>query len=297
MTTTVMGSTGNTGAAVARRLLAAGEPVRAVGRSEQRLAPLVAAGAEAWVGDAADAGFLAGAFRGADAAYTLLPIDPRVPDYHAEQSRLGEAIVAAVREAGVRRVVALSSVGADLPDGTGFIASLHAQEQRLRRLDADVLILRPGSFFENFYASLEVIREQGCVADSVAPDVALPMIAAADIAAAAAAALLAADWSGVVVRELLGPRDLTYAEATAIIGAHLGRPDLPYVQLPYDEMAGLLAASGMSSDAARLQVEMTRAFNEGRVVSREGRTAANTTPTRFEDFAAALAAAHQEEAV
>lgn len=296
MTITVMGSTGNTGGTIARRLLDAGEPVRAIGRSAPRLAPLAAAGAEARVGDAADAEFLADAFRGADAVYTLLPIDPQAPDYHAQQTRLGEAIAAAVREAGVRRVVALSSVGADLAEGTGFIASLHAQEQRLRRLDADVLILRPGSFFENFHASLGVIREQGCVADSVAPDVALPMIAAADIAAAAAGALLARDWSGVMVRELLGPRDLTYAEATAVIGARLGRPDLPYVQLPYDEMAGVLAASGMSADAARLQVEMTRAFNEGRVVSRQGRTAATTTPTRFEDFAAVLAAAYRGEA-
>jgi uncharacterized protein YbjT (DUF2867 family) len=296
MTITVMGSTGNTGSAIARRLLDAGEPVRVIGRSEERLAPLVVAGAEAWVGDAADAEFLAGAFRGADAVYTLLPIDPQEPDYDAQQSRLGEAIVTAARAAGVPRVVALSSVGADVPEGTGFIASLHAQEQRLRLLDADVLILRPGSFFENFYASLGAIREQGCVAASVEPDVALPMIAAADIAAAAAGALLAPDWSGVVVRELLGPRDLTYAEATAIIGAHLGRPDLPYVRLPDGQMEFVLAASGMSSDAARLQVEMTRAFNAGWVVSREGRTAANTTPTRFEDFAAVLAAAYQEEA-
>jgi hypothetical protein len=37
---------------------------------------------------------------------------------------------------------------------------------------------------------------------------------------------------------------------------------------------------------------MTRAFNEGRVRPRDGRTPENTTPTRFEDFAGELASAY-----
>lgn len=288
---TVMGATGNTGGAIASALLAGGEHVRALGRDEAKLAALARAGAEVLAGDAGDPAFLTGAFRGAGAVYTLLPVDPRAPDYHAQQTRVGEATVAAVRAAGVRHVVALSSVGAEVATGTGFIASMHVQEQRLRALaDVDVLMLRPGSFFENFHAALDVIAEQGVIADSVAPDVRLPMVAAADIAAVAARALVARDWRGTVVREVLGPRDLSYAEAAGIIGAAIGRPDLPYVQLPYAEMAAILVDAGFSEDVARHQVEMTRAFNEGRVRALQGRTPATATPTRLEDFARGLAA-------
>jgi uncharacterized protein YbjT (DUF2867 family) len=291
---TVMGATGHTGNAIARSLLESGEEVRALGRSESTLASLAGAGAETLAGDASDPRYLTEAFRGAEAVYTLLPIDPQAPDYHARCGQLGEAIVTAVRAAGVPFVVALSSVGADVPTGTGFIAGLHDQEQRLSGLEGtDVLFLRPGFFFENFYASLGVIAEQGVLADSVAPDVRLPMIATRDIATAAAAALEARDWAGVVVRELLGPRDLSYAEAAEIIGAHIGRPDLAYVQVPYADMAAELSEAGFSDDAAARQVEMTRAFNDELVVSREGRTPANTTPTQFEDFAAELAAAYR----
>lgn len=291
---TIMGATGQTGGAIARRLLEAGEEVRAVGRSEPTLVPLAAAGAHTVVGDPADAAFLTEAFRGADAVYTLIPISLVYTDYRARQARLGEAIVTAVRAAGVPSVVALSAVGADAPSGTGIIDGLHDQEQRLRGLDdTDVLVLRPGSFFENFYATLDIVRAEGVVADSVAPDVRLPMIATRDIADAAASALLQRSWQGVVVRELLGPRDLSYAEATSILGAHLGLPDLAYVQVPYDDMTAILTQAGLAEDAARLQVEMTRAFNEARVASREGRNAGNSTPTRFEDFAADLAAAYR----
>lgn len=200
----------------------------------------------------------------------------------------------AIRDSGVRYVVFLSSVGADLPEGTGPIAGLHAQEERLRKLpDVNVLILRPASFFENFYAILGLIKHQGINGGAVAPDLRIPMIATRDIADAAARALKARDWSGVVVREPLGQRDVTYAEATHIIGARIGKSDLKYVQFPYADFAAALVQMGFSQNVANLYVEMTRAFNEGKVKSLEGRRPENTTPTRFEDFAEEPARAYQ----
>jgi uncharacterized protein YbjT (DUF2867 family) len=291
---TVMGATGHTGGEVARLLLAAGERVRAIGRSPGKLAALERAGAEVRAGDAADPAFLTAAFAGAAAVYTLLPFDPGTPDHVGTQRRLGEAIVRAVRDADVVHVVALSAVGADQPSGTGFIVSLHDQEERLRRLDgAAVLILRSGLFFETFAAALPLIEREGINADTVSPDVPLPMVATRDVAAVAAEALRARDWQGVVVREVLGQRDLTYREVTRILGERLGEPDHAYVRLAEADMAAALMQEGFSESAARLQVEMARAFNEGRVTSREGRTAQNTTPTRFEDFAAELVRAYR----
>jgi uncharacterized protein YbjT (DUF2867 family) len=124
---TVMGATGNTGRKITELLLAAGEQVRALGRSPDKLAELQALGAETLPGDVRDADPLAGTFAGADAVYTLTALDPTLPDYHADQDRRGEAIVAAIRASGVRHVVALSSVGAELSSGNGIIASLHRQ--------------------------------------------------------------------------------------------------------------------------------------------------------------------------
>ena len=293
---TVMGASGHTGGEVARRLLRAGRPVRAVGRSAARLAALAAAGAEVCAGDAADPAFLTAAFRGADAVYAMLPFDPAEPDHLGSQRRLGEATVAALRAAAVPAAVALSAVGAGQPAGarTGFIASLHEQETRLGRLagaGTDVLLLRPGLYFESLTAALPAIAAQGFNADAVDPDVPLPAVAAEDVGAAAAAALLARDWQGVAVRELLGPRDLTYREATRIIGAAIGRPDLAYVQLPDAAMAAALVAAGYAPAAAALHVETARAFNDGTVAAAGARSAANSTGRTFEAFVAAQVAA------
>jgi uncharacterized protein YbjT (DUF2867 family) len=290
----VMGASGNIGRRISELLLGAGEKARALGRSAEKLAGLKSRGAGVLTGDARDATFLTNSFRGAEAVYTLLPPDVQSQDYRRQQDEEGEAITQAIRDSGVRYVVFLSSLGADEPAGTGPIAGLHAQEERLRRLPGvNVLILRPAYFFENFYATLGLIKHQGINGGAIAPDLRFPMIATRDIADTAAQALRRRDWSGVVVRELLGARDLTFAEATRIIGARIGKPNLQYVQFPYTDFASSLVGMGISQNVAALYAEMIRAINEGKVKSLEGRQPGNTTPTTFEDFAEELARAYQ----
>jgi uncharacterized protein YbjT (DUF2867 family) len=285
-TIAVMGASGNIGGRISEQLLAAGHTVRALGRSAEKLASLKARGAEVLLGDVADAAFLTRAFTGADGAFTLQPPNPTAGDYPARQNEEGEAIAAAAAASGLPHLVALSSIGADLPAGTGPIAGLHRQEARLKRLGStSVLVLRPGFFFENFLNVVGLIKHQGINGSAVTGDAVLPMIATRDIADAAARALAVRDWTGFQVRELLGPRDLTHAEATRVIGAAIGKPDLPYVAFPYADYIGALVQAGLSQSMAGQYAEMSKAFNDGLVVSREGRTVANTTPTTFEQFA------------
>ena len=289
----VMGASGNTGGEVSRRLLAEGESVRVLGRSAERLEALQSAGAEVVTGDATDPEYLARAFTGARAVYTLMPYDVAHPDYNAQQHELGSAVAKAIAEAGVLKVVALSAVGADVAEGTGVIASLHAQEDRLRALEGvDVLFLRSGAFYETFYGSLEFIEATGFMGDVVAPDTEVPMVASRDVAAFAAQALVSGEFSGKVEQELLGPRDLTHAEVAAILGERIGRPGLAYVQMPGNEMRGILAEAGFSASMAAEVVAFGEALNDG-TIRALGPRDASLTPTTFEEFAEELARALQ----
>jgi uncharacterized protein YbjT (DUF2867 family) len=283
----VMGATGNIGGRIAEQLLASGHTVRALGRSLDKLAGLKAKGAQVLTGDAADTAFLTKAFTGADGVFTLQPPNPVSPDFSAEADRIGAAITAAIATSGVRHVIALSSIGGDRPSGTGPIAGIHRQEERLKRLSGtNVLLLRPGFFFENFLHSLPLISGKGINGGGAAGTTSIPMIATQDIAAFAAKALAARDWTGFTVQELLGPRELSFAEATRIIGAAIGKPDLAYVQFPYADYSAALQQAGISKSVADLYAEMDKAFDDGIVVSVEGRKPSNTTPTTFEQFAA-----------
>ena len=140
------------------------------------------------------------------------------------------------------------------------------------------------SFFENFYATLSLIKQQGINGGAVAPDLRIPMIATRDIADVAARALKARDWTGVVVRELLGPRDLTYEEATRIIGAHIGKPDLKYVQFPYADFASSLVQMGISANMAGLYVEMCARLQRGEIQVVRGPPAGEHDPDQIRGF-------------
>jgi len=283
---TVMGATGNTGRLIVKNLLELGRGVRAIARNPERLALLAREGAEVRSGDVGNEAFLAEAFAGSDAVYTLLPTDRSSPDYRAEQDRQGEAIVGALRSSGVGHAVALSSLGADRADAPGILAGLAAQEVRLRQLEGTaVLLLRPVSFYENFLDSLPLIASEGIIADGLAADVPQPMVAARDIAAVATQALATRDWTGVRVREVVGPRELSAREATRILGSRIGIPDLPYVSLGSEELVAALVGAGLSESFARMYQEMTAAMNRRELHPRGEGSTGVTTGTPFEEFA------------
>src|SRR5271167_4373633 len=146
----VLGASGNTGHIVAENLLARQQKVRVVGRNSANLQPLAAQGAEIFIGDVTDPSALTKAFQKADSAYVLIPPNPTSNDPLAYAERAGDAIATALKNAGVKNVVALSSFGADKSQGTGPVLGLYKLEQKLNQLDgAHVLCLRPGYFMEN----------------------------------------------------------------------------------------------------------------------------------------------------
>ncbi|MGD0570757.1 MAG: NmrA family NAD(P)-binding protein [Candidatus Sulfotelmatobacter sp.] len=281
----VLGASGNTGHVVAKTLLARGQKVRVVGRNEAHLQPFAAQGAEIFVADLTDAPALAKAFHQADSAYVMIPPNPTSDNFRAYQDRVSDAIAAAVKNAGVKNVVSLSSYGADKPSGTGPVVGLHKLEEKLDRIDgANVLHLRAGYFMENTLPQAGAIRAMGAVTGPLRPDLKLPMIASRDIGAAAADALLQLAFRGKQTHELQGHRDITYNEVASIIGKAIGKPDLKYVQAPDEQVRIALVQTGMSDNFAGDLLEMTGALNRGYMRALEARGPGNTTPTPFEAF-------------
>jgi uncharacterized protein YbjT (DUF2867 family) len=277
----ILGASGNTGSIIADSLLLKGEKVRVVGRDVGRLQHFVRKGAEAFMADMSDAAALTKAFSGARAAYLMIPpITSR-----EDQERESDAIAKAVKDSGLRYAVHLSSYGAHVPEGTGPVAGLHSSEQKLNAIgDLNVLHLRAAYFMENNLAAIDMIHGMGLFGHALLPDLKLPMIATPDVGDYAAQRLLDLDFSGKQTRELLGERDLSMAEATAIIARGIGKPDLRYEQFPYDQVRLALTQMGFSSKKAAVYIEMFEAINAGLLSAREQRSMENSTPTSFEKF-------------
>lgn len=282
----VTGATGHIGRPLAEQLLRRGLRVRAIGRSPHKLAPLVDLGAELQVGDLDDSAFLARAFRGAHVAFVMTPPHVTAPDHRTAQRRTVKSLLSALQDARVERVVLLSSIGAGLSSGTGPILALHELEEALQQMPGVATVaLRPTFFMENLLGSIPLIRSAGINGSPARPDMSLPMVATRDITVAAADFLGQPDFTGYSVHDLLGPRDYTQQEATAILGAAIGKPGLPYVQFKNEDFKQGLVGAGLSESAADSYVEMYDSMNRGAIQETVKRTPSNTTPTTLETFA------------
>ena len=283
----VLGASGNTGHVVAKNLLARQQKVRVVGRNAAHLQPHAAQGAEIFIGDVTDAAALTKALQNADTAYVMIPPNLTSNDPLAYSERVSDAIAAALKNSGVKNVVALSSIGADKSKGTGPVVGIYKLEQKLSQIDnVNVLFLRAGYFMENTLPQAGAISKMGFAVGPVRPDLKLPMIATRDVGAAAADALLSLAFRGKQTQELLGQRDITYTEVAAVIGKAIGKPDLKYAQLPDEQIRPAMVQMGMSEQVAGLILEMAAALNSGYMRALEPRTSHNTTPTSLETFVA-----------
>src|ERR1700761_4491086 len=277
----ILGASGNTGSIIANSLLSKGEKVRVMGRDTGRLQRFARKGAEAFAADLSDAASLTKAFSGARAAYLLLP-----PAKSREgRERESDAIAKAVKESGLRYAVHLSSYGAQVPEGTGPVAGLHSSEEKLNAIDGlNVLHLRAAYFMENNLAAIGMIHGIGIFGNALLPDLKIPMAATRDVGDYAAQRLLQLDFSGKQTRELLGERDLSMTEATAVIARGIGKPDLRYQQFPYEQVQQALTQLGVPPKGAAMYIEMYKSINAGVLVPLEPRSKDNTTPTSFERF-------------
>ena len=277
----ILGASGNTGSIIANFLLSNGEKVRVVGREAGRLQRFARKGAEAFTADVSDAAALTKAFSGARAAYLMLPpLNSR-----EEQEQQSDAIAKAVKESSLRYAVHLSSYGAHVPKGTGPVTGLHSSEQKLNAIRGlNVLHLRAAYFMENNLAAIDMIHVIGLLGHALLPDLKLPMIATRDVGDYAAQRLLDLDFSGKQTHELLGLRDLSMTEATAVIARGIGKPDLRYEQFSYDQVQQALTQKGFSPRKAAVYIEMFQAINAGVLAAQEPRSPQNTTTTSFEKF-------------
>src|SRR6202051_467661 len=277
----ILGASGNTGSIIANSLLSAGKKVRVVGRDAGRLKRFVDRGAEAFTADMSDAAALTKAFTGARAAYLLLP-PAKSPE---EQERDSDAVAKAVKESGLRYAVHLSSYGAQVAKGAGPVSGLHSSEEKLNAISGlNVLHVRAAYFMENNLAVIGMIHHMGIFGNALLPDLKLPMVATLDVGNYAAQRLLNLDFSSKQTRELLGGRDLSMTEATAVIARGIGKPDLRYQQFPYDQLQQVLTQMGVPPKTAALYIELYKAINAGVLAAQEPRSPENSTPTSFEEF-------------
>src|ERR1700761_7520937 len=135
MKITLTGSLGNISKPLAKQLIEAGNQVTIISSNADKTAAIEALGATAAIGSVADVSFLATAFKGADAVYTMVPPNFAATNYRQYVGGTGKNYAEAIRIAGIKQVVNLSSIGADIDGGTGQISGNYDAEIALNELE------------------------------------------------------------------------------------------------------------------------------------------------------------------
>ncbi len=281
----VTGATGHIGSKTVAKLLAKGKQVKAIGRNEEKLQDLKKQGAAIENGDLHDAAFLSHAFKGAEAVFLIIPPNLQSDNIGKYQDEVGEAQVTAIKHSGVKNVVFISSQGAQDVENTGIVSGLGRQELRLNKLpeDVNVISLRASYFMENLFNQIGIIKGMGIIGSPVKADLSMGMIATQDIAEVAANKLASLNYTGKSFIDLLGDRHYNHKEVAAIVGKAIDKPELPYVEFPFEDNKKALLDYGISESVADAFNGMYKGINAG-LFNISPRTTETTTPTTLEDF-------------
>ena len=162
----VTGSLGNISKPLVIQLIKQGHQVTIISSSAVRKSEIEQLGAVAAIGEIKDGIFLTKTFEGHDAAYCMIPPF----DFFGNQNlnyqkalNISTNYVQAIQKAGIKKVIHLSSVGADKPTGAGILIFHHIAENVFKQLSPEVAVIhiRPGSFDYNLYAFMDMVKGKG----------------------------------------------------------------------------------------------------------------------------------------
>lgn len=279
----VTGATGNVGSHLVGELRGRGEPVRAFVRDLAKARALLGDDVDLAVGDYGDPSSIAAALDGVDRVFLLAPTHPEMVEWESN-------ILAAAAAAGVRRIVKLSTIGADPASDSRFASWQGRCEEVLTASAIPAVILRSANHMTNVLFFIDSIRELGKI---FAPldDAKIAMVDRRDLAAVAARTLTEDGHDGRTY-VLTGPEAITYGDVAEQLSAVLGR-NVEFVDVPDEAAIGAALQGGVPEWLAHGVVEvdqlLRRGFNEQ--PTDVVRVLLGREPHSFAEFAQDVAAA------
>lgn len=291
----VTGSLGHISKPLTEELVQKGHAVTVISSDPEKQKAIETMGATAAIGSLEDVDFLTATVTGADVVYTMIPpanyFDPNL-DLLGYVNRLGANYQRAIQQAGVKRVVNLSSIGAHLPLDSGVTFSTY--ETGVNGLPTDVAIrhIRPTSFYYNLYGYVAMIKGQGFIGTNYGADDVVPWVSPVDIAAAVAEAI-ETPFTGRSFRYVASD-ERTCSDTARVLGEAIGKPDLEWKIITNEEMQAGMEAAGMKSDIVASLVAMYSTLHTGVLAEDYYRHRPVLGNVKLEDFAKEFAAAFSQ---
>lgn len=286
----ITGSLGNVAKPLAEQLIKEGHDITIVSSNESKKQEIENLGAKAAIGSITDVNFLQETFSGSDAAFLMTPPNMGGVSIVENTVNAGKNYAEAIKQTGVKKIVMLSSIGAESPVENGPIKGLHFIEKFYNDLpETSVTFLRAGYFYLNFYNDIPLIKNAGIIGANFSAEAEVPLVHPNDIAKAAAEALVEV-YEGKKVQYIVSDvREA--ADFATVFGAAIGNENLPWVEFSDEDSLNGMLQAGLPQEMADLYTEMGRGIRTG-VVQKDfiehGSVVKGTSS--LEDFAKEFAA-------
>lgn len=289
----ITGSLGHIGKPLTETLVRSGHEVVVISSQAARKDAIEALGAKAAIGSVEEGQFLSTAFAGAGAVFLMVPPNFDETDVVVYYSRVAKQQATAVQAAGVKRVVHLSSYGANLDRDTGFILGAHHAEKVLDTIPGISLVhLRAGYFYYNLLAYAGMIKTQGIIGTNFGGDDLLALVHPTDIAAAAAEELQKSSTPGSSIRYVVSD-ERKASEIASVLGAAIGRPDLQWLTFSDEQARQAMQQRGLPEHLAKNFVDLGAQIHNGKLLEEYLHQPSRPLGRiKTEDFAAEFAAAY-----
>lgn len=257
----VLGASGQIGSLLVDNLLAQGQPVRAVVRNREKAKAIKQKGAEPFIADYSDGQALTQAFKGGSTVFLLTPENPQCEDLINESQALIRNYREAIISSGARKIVALSSMGAQHESGTGNLIVSHRLEHAFADLNIEQIFIRPAYYYSNWLCYIELIKQHGILPTLFPPALEVSMVAPPDVAQFIAD-VMTSKKPQAKIYEVTGPA-YSSLDIAKLFETVLGREVHVQQILPADWEKSLLQA-GFSKDGAKNLSLMTKAVIDGK---------------------------------
>lgn len=257
------GSLGHISKPLAVELIQKGHSVTVISSNPVKLKEIETLGATAAIGSIEDLAFLSVTFNDGDAVYCMVPpADNDEPDRRVFYSRIATNYVQAIKESQIKRVIHLSTFGADLDKGTGILLGAYDAENIFNQLETvNITHIRPTYFYYNLNNFINMIKYQGVIKANYGGDRIFPMVAPADIADAIAEEIQNIYSENKI--KYVSSDERTGKEIATVLGRAIGKPDLKWNIISNAEVQGNLESFGIPSMLAQGYVEMFDSMYKG----------------------------------
>lgn len=302
MNIVLTGSISNVGKPLTQELIRKGHSVTVITSKAERIKEIKSLGATAAVGSMFDVNFLATTFEGADIVYLMETLDAVGGDFGDKNSdligaisQIGQNYKQAVLQAGINRIVHLSSVGAHMKKGNGFLQFHHNVETILKELPAAVSIkfMRPVGFYTNMFGFIRNIKTKGAIISNYGGDKKEPWVSPEDIAAAIAEEMdkpFGGRTQRYVASDEVSPNEIAKA-----LGNAIGKPDLQWQVISDEQLLNGWIKSGFNPQIARGFVEMQASQRSGLLYEDYYLNKPTLGKVKLDAFAKQFAAAYSAE--